>query len=316
MTLYLIRLHTAIEYLYNPTFRRWFRNWFNNFWKGISTNLEALLSKLKEQRDSQDDFLKKQVEELCQKCREDKEVIPSLEEIEIQRVILGGPASAYEHYLNEIRTHLSRQFLSFLDEGLKHSVESAKSQVTDVLIKQGNLDRLTEARGSDFLKEILKLIPEDLSNLKRGFELISDFELSYKGLIQHRIRPQLDILNPGDPNNPNLPEGNRTPEKILENLEVVYGAAIFECEGALEGFLTEPNQAAFAMVEEFIDQVRRSKDVKEEWEEFLEQEEILAKICSEEIGPLLKNNRIRQEWLSLVERTVAINESSDIRFLN
>ena len=308
--------NSSLEYLYNPEFKKWFRKWFKNFWQGITTNLTGLLSTLKEQRDFQDNYLKKQVEELCQKCRNDQ-VMPSLEDIKKRRDNRGGSFDiAYKEYLNEIRTQLSQNFLFFLDDGLKHSVESAKSLVTDVLIEQGNLNRLTDTRGSNFLKEIFELIPENLSHLKLGFQLISDFDLSYRGLIQHRIRPHLDRLNPDDPNNPNLPEGNKKEEKVLENLEVVYGEAIFECEGALEGFLTEPNQAAFAMVEEFIDQVLRAKDVEEEWEEFLEQEEILAKICSEEIEPLLKNNRIRQKWLNLVDGTVAINESPDTQFLN
>ena len=140
--------------------------------------------------------LKDQVNAALQACREDTG-IPSREEIEIRRDSEGSYNIAYNKYLHEIRAYLSQHFLS-LDNGLKRSLENIKSQVVDILSDQGRLGTLTDANGTDFLSAIENLMPEDLSRLKLGFHILSTFELSYRGLIQHRIRRHLDRLTPDE----------------------------------------------------------------------------------------------------------------------
>ena len=104
--------------------------------------------------------------------------------------------------LTQSTTHLSKRFLS-LDIALKESLEETKSKVVEVLVKQGKLGRLADAKGSQFLKMIAERIPENLSKLKLGFQTLATFDLLYRGLIQHRIRKHLDVLTP-----------NRTPYQL------------------------------------------------------------------------------------------------------
>lgn len=160
---------------------------FNKLWNDLTVGLEGLLRDLRWQRDAQDADFKDQVNAALQACREDTG-IPSLEEIEIRRDSEGSYNIAYNKYLHEIRAYLSQHFLS-LDNGLKRSLENIKSQVVDILSEQGKLRTLTDARGTDFLNTIEDLIPEDLTQLRLGFHILSTFELSYRGLIQHRILP-------------------------------------------------------------------------------------------------------------------------------
>ena len=59
-----------------------------------------------------------------------------------------------------------------------------------------SLGGLSELRGANFLAEVSSQISSEYTELKKGFEILSEFNLSYRGLIQHRIRLQLDRLTP------------------------------------------------------------------------------------------------------------------------
>jgi uncharacterized membrane-anchored protein len=112
-------------------------------------------------------------------------------------------------------------------------------------------------------------IPEYLHELKFGFDTLASFELSYRGLVQHRIRRHLDRLTP-DTKPLRLSE-NPSAEEILDNLQTLHAEALYECETALEELLCEPSQAAYAIVEEFLDRILRAKGAQDEWRNFLEE---------------------------------------------
>ncbi len=285
-----------------------FDDLFDNFWGEITNSLAELRTRLIERRDSQDDYLKKQVEDVFRVCRQDTG-IPTIEEIKRSGNRDGACSTAYNEYLHQIRTRLSKRFLS-LDDGLKHSIEERKSRVSEVLVEQAHLGGLTAARGSEFLKVIAEQVPDNLSTLKQGFQIISEFQLSYRGLIHHRIRKHLDGLTPDF--TVRLPQ-NPSAQDVLETLKELYPEAIYKCEKALQDLLPEPNQAAFAMVEEFIDRVLRAEKVKNDWRKFLR--EFRTQVWSDEFQPLAENTRLRQEWLNLVERAGSLNESPTMRFL-
>ncbi|MBD0264907.1 MAG: hypothetical protein ICV78_19935, partial [Tolypothrix sp. Co-bin9] len=286
-----------------------FDDLFNDFWDEITNSLTQLLNRVIESRHSQDDYLKKQVEDVFQICRQDTG-IPTIEEIERSANSVGAYSTAYSNYLHTIRTYLSKRFLC-LDDGLKDSIEEIKYLVTEVLVKQGHLGGLTKARGSEFLKVIAEQVPDNLSTLKQGFQIISDFQLSYRGLIQHRIRKHLDGLTPNS--TVRLPQ-HPSAQHILETLEELYPEAIYKCENALQNLLSEPSQAAFAMVEEFVDRVLRAEKVDREWRKFLR--EVRTQVWAEEFKPLAENTRLRDEWFNLVERTKAMSEPPLMQFLN
>jgi energy-coupling factor transporter ATP-binding protein EcfA2 len=302
---------------------RWYREFvtlFNKFWKNITSGLQKLLVELDSFRDEEDADFHQRVNDVVQFCLANTGILLDANNEEAKKLIedlnyeLGDYGKTYFECMNRLRTHLSRQFLS-LDDALKYSVEKAKSRVTDVLVDKGkgNLGELTQARGSEFLKEIAELLPEDLTRLKQGFEILSTFEISYRGLIQHRIRQHLDELTPN--RNLDLPfDASLSPEKIqisiLEALDEFYKAGVRKCENALNSFLSEPNQAAFAMVEEFVDQVLRAEGVQDEWRIFLE--EMRSDIWPDEFDRLGERTHLRQEWLHLVERAANANQLDSI----
>lgn len=283
---------------------------FDQLWNDLTSGLERLLRQLKEQRNQQDGDFKQQVEAAIQTCRDDPG-IPSLEQIEKRRDRVGGYPNAYYEYLNEIRAHLSQNFL-LLDEALKQSLFQVKANVAQVLMSQGRLGGLTKGQKQEFLKEMTNIIPENLSKLKLGFHILSEFEISYRGLIQHRIRKYLDGLTP-DETTLKL-SASPSAKEILANLKALHGEAVYHCETALENLLCEPSQAAFAIVEEFVDRVLRAEGAKTEWRIFLE--EVRSEVWQTEFEQLGERTKMRLEWLNSVEQVAAANQLNSLQFLN
>ena len=276
--------------------------------------MRELLQDLRKQRDQVNTDFKNKVEEALQNCRTDSG-IPSIDEIEVRSRSAGGHPNAYYQYLTEVRAHLSQQFLS-LDEGLKLSLERVKSQVAELLISQG-LSGLTEARGAEFIREIAKLVPDRLiprqpSKLKFGFLLLAEFELSYRGFVQHRIRQHLDGLIPNEPTTLQLSK-SPSAQQVLINLKTAHAEAVYKCENALQNLLCEPSQAAFAIVEEFLDRVLRARDVEIEWRIFLD--DVRLKVWPTEFTELGNRTRQRRDWLDSVAQATAANQADLMEFL-
>lgn len=283
---------------------------FDRIWQDLTNGLEDLLRDLREFRDMQDDNFKQHVQTALQTCR-DNPGLPTEADIKIRRNEVGSYDIAYNQYLNEVRAHLSKQFL-FLDEGLKQSVEKLKLKVAWVLIEQGKLGELTPVRDAEFIREIAGLIPETLPQLKLGFKILADFEISYRGLIQHRIRQRLDDLTPDDKSL--FLSNSPSSQEVLSCLTSLQAEAVYRCETVLDDLLAEPNQAAFAIVEEFIDRVLRAKGVKNDWQIFLE--EMRSQVWSNEFAEFSDRTRTRREWLALVERAATENQISAFQFLD
>lgn len=297
---------------------RWFplfEQLFEQLWDELSSGLEALLGELREQRDAQDLHFKQQVDAALQACQTDSG-IPSEAEIETKRDSVGGYPNAYYEYLNEVRAHLSGHFL-LLDDGLKQAIARVKSQVADILIEGGHLGGLTELRDGQFIRAIADQIPEQLipgqpNQLKLGFEILATFDLSYRGLIQHRIRQHLDDLTPDETSLQLSPSPSA--QEVLNCLNALHGEAVYKCGTALDDLLAEPNQAAFAIIEEFRDRVLRAKQVKTEWRIFLE--EVRSQVWSAEFEQFGTRTRTRREWLDALEHASTFNQPGAMKFLD
>jgi len=286
---------------------------FNKAYKEMATSLDKLLKDLMDKREQEDNSFKNKLEEVLSICRTDTG-LPDLEQIENQKADLGGYRNAYYDYLNKIRANLSQHFLS-LDEGLKLSMKEVKTQVADIFVKY--LGPLTDARQEKLIEAIANLIPEYLiyqqpSKIKFGFQMLAEFELSYRGLVQHRIRQQLDILMPDESTAFSL-SGEPSAKEVLDILRVAHTKVVYNCENTLEDILSEPSQAAFAIVEEFNDRIFRADGVKDEWQTFLEQNKSLIWL---EFQKIEVNRKLQKEWLELLEKVSQCNQPQLIQFLN
>ena len=283
---------------------------FNKFWKDLTKDLENLISSMSSKRDVDDNRFKLAVKAAIAECRSNPG-IPSLQEIQEKAHAEGAKMSAYAECLHEVRTHLSKQFLS-LDIALKKSLEEAKSDVVKVMTIEGRLGKIAEGTGSDFLKKITEKIPEHLDGLKLGFETLATFELQYRGLVQHRIRKHLDVLIP-DRTPYKLEAGffNKSSpphEKIESNLKKAQAEAVNNCEKELNNLLKEPSQAGFAIIEEFVDRVLRAENVRMQWEIFLQ--EIAEDVWSDEYKKSKLGSQLKEHWLDKVKVLERSNKSN------
>ncbi|KYC36127.1 hypothetical protein WA1_41035 [Scytonema hofmannii PCC 7110] len=263
---------------------------FQDVVRDLTNGLEKLLQELRKNRESVDLEFKKQIETALQACRSDTG-IPSIQEIEHWYSLEKSYRGVYEKYLHEIRARFL-QHLLLLDEGLKRSLNKVKSQVAKVLIDKGHLGSLTQERGAEFIHGVATQISDELipgipSQLKYGFKTLDEYQLSYRGFIQHRLRKSLDGLTPNEPVAPKL-TGATSAEQVLLNLKIAHAETLSKCENALKQLLSEPNQAAYAIVEEFFDTILRRTNIESEWRIFLQngREESRAEIPQESDRPL------------------------------
>ncbi|MEW6497730.1 MAG: dynamin family protein [Cyanobacteriota bacterium] len=311
-------------------FSKLFGNDKKGWWKDVALGLEKLRSELWLHRQAPNSNLQAGVDAAIQACQNHKGILSSenpVEEIN-ERIMVSGSLRAYADYRDELRVLLSHHFLS-LDEGLKQSIENVKSQVVDVLIQKGHLGVLTDARGSEFIKELKKLVdeaPSELGRLKQGLEIFAEFELSYRGFMQHRIRKHLDGITNIIPTNSQTghapeqqtdtlrPSASTSADEILLALQIEYETAVNRIIPALEELLWEPSQAAYAMVEEFVDNIIHQEDIQEEWKNFLRG--VRSQVWLEELGKLEQDNARLQNWLTSVKQVEEANASYSILFLN
>ncbi|MCF3576018.1 dynamin family protein [Planktothrix agardhii] len=267
---------------------------FDEFWNTITNEMTALIDKLIETRENPDENLKNQIKAVLQDCRQNVEM-PTLEQVKKRRNKLQSYASTYSEYLIEMRTSLSLKFLD-MDKGLKETIEGTKAEVAKVLVEKCDLGGLANVGGADFLVEVASQIPSKYTELKKGFDILSEFNLSYRGLIQHRIRLQLDPLTPDK--TAGLKTEGANAQDVLDHLNELYQETIYNCENALNGFLSEPSQASFAIVEEFADRVLRAKSARKEWKRFLgpKRHQIW-----DEFEKLQKQIDASQEWSRLLK---------------
>ena len=278
------------------------------WWYEVSLELQKLRSELWYQRQAPNEELYEGFVVALESCYQDKGILSAdnaISKINDQLRIV-GPFRAYPNYQDELRVLISHRFLT-LDQSLQRTVETIKDKVAAVLKEQGLLSILSESSGSDFFDEIFKLIPERYGKLKESFEIIAQFRLSYRGLILPRMRQHLDGLTSitamtGDQGDFAIQDEqtlvlstNTTAEDIFSALEIDYDKAINRLKPALEELLCEPNEAAYAMVEEFIDNAIRQKGIPVEWRNFLRS--IRGKLWPDVFGQQEQARQIRKDWL-------------------
>lgn len=287
----------------NPLFRRL----FDTIWEELAGLLEGYLARLQRRRREEDPDLALQIAAALDASRE-RPPIPDLETIERRRHARGSYAIAYNELLHEVRTELSRCFLR-LDDGLKRSLLAVKEGVGEVM--RGPLGQVSEDTGLPFLRALRQRLPPESPGLAEGFDMLLDFDLSYRGLIQHRIRRHLDGLTP-DLTSLQLSTRPDAAE-VRAYLDTLYREAIYEAEHGLRGLLYEPNQAAFAMVEEFVDRVLRARGARTEWDLFLF--EIRSEVWRGEFDRLEARTRTRRRWEEAARAARSAASTPAFRFL-
>jgi len=289
---------------------RLFAQLFDEVWDELTTGLEKLVAELAQHRSQNSVFFKQQVDKAIEACRTDTG-IPTVEEIETRRNRVGSYDIAYNEYLHEVRTRLTRHF-AMLEDALDDLIEEIKLKVVNVLTEQGKLGPLAETQSSAFLGEVAALMPDDMAKLREPLQTLAMFTISYRVFIQYRLRRCLDKLVP-DTTPIKLSPRSSAPDDIEQYLKTLHSETIYAIQNAFEEWLSDPNDLAFAIVEEFVDQILRAEKVKRDWNMFYHH--VRADIWPSEFQKLGEQSRIRLQWQTAVDRLSEVSQEDALRFL-
>lgn len=294
------------------------------WWREISISFQELRFEFAKNCKLPSDILKSNIEILYQDCKENAGIITAEnpeEEIN-QQIRASNPMKAYGDYRDLLRTLLSDRF-SNLNEGLKQSTEQAKAQIAAILITSGRLGPLFNSlEGAKFIEAFSKMVEQehsDLKRLKQGLDILAHFELSYSGLIEPQIYQYLIELsniqlNDDESQEVTLKVGpNTTADFILDALKVDYDRTVARIKAALEELLYQPNIAAYARIEKFIDNIIYHKDAYKDWKKFLRR--VRDKVWTEEIGIFQQEQKRQQDWLNSIKGLKEVNRAETIQFL-
>lgn len=282
-----------------------FNRLFKDVIRKVYSGFEQLTKELRDKREIPDALFNEYILKAQENAYTDSGV-PTLEQIEDTRNLLGGYKSACEYYLNYNRTHLTQHFAS-LEEGLSRSVELIKVQLADALKSshQGRLHQLSSGTGTQFLRDISSLLGDQYPALHPAFEMLIDFKLSYQGFFYYRLRRHLDYLTPDT----GMVELSVKPsaQEIRDLLIAMHKIVLENLKNELAYWPIEINHAIFATIEQFVDKVLRSENAIDEWQSFYIENR--AKVWPETFQELSINNGLRWQWVEITERLSTINKS-------
>ncbi len=92
------------------------------------------------------------------------------------------------------------------------------------------------------------------------------------------------------------------PEELLKALKDAQKEAVDTLEKRLKNFVFEPGKAAFAAVEEFVDQALRSREARRDWRIFYVTNK--ANIWSAEFGQIIRWQKYARDWQGMVQSTL------------
>ncbi|WP_431896737.1 hypothetical protein [Micromonospora haikouensis] len=285
-----------------------FQQLFNETYRDLTVGLESALTELREGSTEYDEELSVAVAAAIERARAEV-VVPAAEEIVARAAIAGSYNSALNDLLNELRSQVSRQFLT-LDTVLKLRVGAMHQVIARELAEAGRFRAVQTGDGRAFLEGLAGRLPADGSatELRLGFQILTEFTLNYRGLIQHRVRRVLDKLREDSTRYDPL-DGAAGIEAHLQDL---VAETLYEIESELETLLFEPREAVYAVAEEFRDRVLRSQGHEDEWRTVYES--LRSEVWSEEFEALAANTTLFNQWVGAVdELRAAAGGELDVR---
>lgn len=184
-------------------------------------------------------------------------------DIKLARNAVGSYNKAYEDFLNEYKTHITNEFIK-LDAILLQVLNGIKNEVYEVLANEGKLGYMRES-GRPFDAVLVEEVAS-ISELKNSLISFIGFQLSYLGFLHFKIREYLDVLTP-DFLEIRLSREDSA-EDILRYIKHSVEACLYKIEKEFYIWSQDINKISFSLLEEFLNQIFRSKHAKDNWEIF------------------------------------------------
>lgn len=186
----------------------------------------------------------------------------------------GQGGAAFFNLMSHLRCYIIGLFAA-MDANCQQIVEEAKTKLENVFRASdagcmGRIKELDDKHGSEFFATLARFaqITKKATFLAEQLETYAKFNLSFSGFMAHKVSKNLDSLRDRGYKNFVDQIDFSSAEAIQEALKELGEQAINAVATELRKSLSsEPNEAVFAMSENFVDITFRTKSVKDEWNE-------------------------------------------------
>ncbi len=255
-----------------------FKNLFNGLWNAQTNAFENLLKHKYTLSSDPNELVynhflntKKYIKQLLNDL--------TVDDIRLSRNAVGSYNKAYEEYLNEYKTQLNIEFLK-LDGILLEVLDSLKDEVYTILKTEGKLACL-HSMENDFSSILINEV-RSIGFLNKTISSFVNFQLSYLGYLHFKIREHMDILTP-DFTQIRLSRTDSA-EDILSYVRHSVEACLYQIQKEFEIWSTDINKITYGVLEEFLNQIFRSNQAKDNWEIFYQMNRV--KVWSDRYGKL------------------------------
>ena len=217
-------------------------------------------------------------------------------------------AEVYKHFLDTIRSDITQQFIE-VDTSLRPMIDAFKNGVTRILVENGQLGKIlppsAEGELYQWLRDFAQAHLEDGSQIRRAFTFLYDFDFSVRGALMHKVRMSLYEISLANPNMMNVSFNSASAKSVVFQLKMSLKRVQEHLKEALKGFYISPNEAFFAVCDEFFERVSTSEGVYDEW--FALYSGFAGRIWSRELMASEKNGAAAEVWTASIERLQAYN---------
>ena len=292
--------------------------WDELYDSGLMKLLKDYKDELSDKKDEESvDFKNKVVEIL----KNSVNLLPSEAEL-LTQLKKGGRnrgADVYIMRLDKLRTEFTREFINIDEEIFDAQVAAFKRRIVDIFTADngGKLGHLLPVSDFDTTDEWLTAFAERYfaksryDQFKVAFVMLSEFSLTVRGFLMHRIRDRIDKLNPTGYDDQRLSDEDKAKKirlSLSRKLKDVKEELLQKFQDEL---FREPNRVFYAIISEFYDRLNFSyqanmKDAEKTWEKFYN--EHLIEIWSSEFQDDMKLSELYRDWSELSESLSKISK--------
>lgn len=217
-------------------------------------------------------------------------------------------AEVYKHFLDKARSDITQRFIE-VDTSLQPIVTAFKNDIASVLVENGRLGKILppSAEGELFqwLRDFASAHLENAPQIRRAFEFLYEFDFSVRGALMHKVRISLYEISLANPNMMNVAFNSVSAKSVVFQLKVALKRVQDNLKGALKEFYMSPNEALFAVCDEFFERISTSEGVYDEW--FALYSGFAGRIWSRELMASEKNGAAMEAWTKNIEQLQKYN---------
>lgn len=219
----------------------------------------------------------------------------------------------YSHFLDVIRSDITSRFIE-IDASIDYLINDFKNKITNILIEDGMLGKIVPRPDSGETFEWLKdfresqLTAGNYKQLPIAFDFLYSFTFTVRGSMMNKVRSALYPISTANPNqlsNVDFSGGNSL-EAAQFHLKLAVKDIKDYLELIMDSFYISPNEAMFAVSDEFFDRITRSENVVEEWETLYSAN--AGNIWYKDIANSVQAANSLKEWTDCIEELNKYNK--------